>query len=382
VLQVDGYGGYKVLAERSEVRLAFCWSHVRRPFYELAQSGPAPIASEALARISALYRIEGDIRGRSAEERHAIRQERTRPLVEALQPWLREKLSLISQKTKLAEAIRYALSRWVGLCLFLEDGRVEIDNNAVERAIRPLAMRRSLYPPFSSIWEHWKLVFRIDAIRATCSPDRDDDPLILEVGGADLVRRAGDDLVGGEDSVLDEPADVMVRNAERRCGFRHRYPFAVLFSGTVGMDPAHPAHRADAVCGPGFSLTGGHSHPVQRRRDVLIRPAARHAAHNGEGLFGGAAAMLAGLRLADPQLRMLAAAPMDRQDDLARRLVDVGNDVGDKGAQEPLTRAHGHARRVPCGVEIVGKAGEVGRRGGRIRRPHFLQSRLARLDAA
>src|SRR6266851_3779180 len=142
VLQVDGYGAYKVLAARGEVHLAFCWSHVRRPFYELAQSGPAPIASEALMRIAALYRIEADIRGRSADERRAIRQERSRPLVEALQPWLREKLSLISQKTKLAEAIRYALSRWAGLCLFLEDGRIEIDNNAVERAIRPLALNR------------------------------------------------------------------------------------------------------------------------------------------------------------------------------------------------------------------------------------------------
>src|ERR1700704_6043514 len=142
VLQVDGYSGYKVLAERGNVQLAFCWSHVRRHFYELAQGGSAPIASEALRRIAALYRIEDDIRGRSAEERRAIRQERSRPPVEALQPWLRQKLSLISQKTKLAEAIRYALSRWAGLCLFLEDGRVEIDNNVVERAIRPLALNR------------------------------------------------------------------------------------------------------------------------------------------------------------------------------------------------------------------------------------------------
>ena len=107
----DGYAGYKALAERGEVQLAFCRSHVRRHFYELAQGGMAPIASEALTRIAALYRIEDDIRGRSADERRAIRQQRSRPLVDALQPWLREKLSLISQKTKLAEAIRYALSR-------------------------------------------------------------------------------------------------------------------------------------------------------------------------------------------------------------------------------------------------------------------------------
>jgi transposase len=111
ILQVDGYSGYKVLARQGDVQLAFCWSHVRRHFYELATPGPAPIATEALTRIAELYRIEAEIRGRSAEERHRVRQQRTRPLVEALEPWLRAKLQLISQKTKLAEAIRYALSR-------------------------------------------------------------------------------------------------------------------------------------------------------------------------------------------------------------------------------------------------------------------------------
>jgi transposase len=160
VLQVDGYAGYKVLAERGDVQLAFCWSHVRRRFYELAQGGAAPIASEALTRIAALYRIEHEIRGRSADERRAVRQQRSRPLVEALQPWLREKLSLISQKTKLAEAIRYALSRWAGLSLFLEDGRIEIDNNVVERAIRPLALNRknALFAGSDGGAEHWAVI--------------------------------------------------------------------------------------------------------------------------------------------------------------------------------------------------------------------------------
>jgi transposase len=160
VLQVDGYAGYKALAERGEVRLAFCWSHVRRHFYELAQGGMAPIASEALTRIAALYRIEDEIRGRSADERRAIRQQRSRPLLEALQPWLREKLSLISQKTKLADAIRYALSRWAGLSLFLDDGRIEIDNNVVERAIRPLALNRknALFAGSDGGAEHWAVI--------------------------------------------------------------------------------------------------------------------------------------------------------------------------------------------------------------------------------
>jgi transposase len=160
ILQVDGYAGYKALAERGEVQLAFCWSHVRRRFYELAQGGLAPIASEALTRIAAFYRIEDDIRGRSAEERRTVRQQRSRPLIEALQPWLREKLSLISQKTKLAEAIRYPLVRWAGLCLFLDDGRIEIDNNIVERAIRPLALNRknALFAGSDGGAQHWAVI--------------------------------------------------------------------------------------------------------------------------------------------------------------------------------------------------------------------------------
>ena len=89
-----------------------------------------------------------------------MRQERSHPLVEAFQPWLREKRSLISQKTKLAEAIRYALSRWAGLCLFLDDGRVEIDNNTVERAIRPIALNRknALFAGSDGGAEHWAVI--------------------------------------------------------------------------------------------------------------------------------------------------------------------------------------------------------------------------------
>ena len=142
VLQVDGYGGYRPLAEKGQVQLAFCWAHVRRRFYELAVAGPAPIASEALERIKALYAIEAEIRGQDHQDRHAARQASSRPLVEDLEPWLRAKLETISQKTKLAEAIRYALSRWAGLTLFLGDGRIELDNNIVERSIRPLALTR------------------------------------------------------------------------------------------------------------------------------------------------------------------------------------------------------------------------------------------------
>ncbi len=160
VLQVDGYAGYRTLAEKGDVRLAFCWAHVRRRFYELAAAGPAPIASEALQRIGELYAVEHDIRGRPADERRSARQARSRPVIEALEPWLRAKLGTISQKGKLAEAIRYALSRWEGLSRFLDDGRVELDSNVVERAIRPLALNRknALFAGSDAGGQHWAVL--------------------------------------------------------------------------------------------------------------------------------------------------------------------------------------------------------------------------------
>ena len=159
VVQVDGYAGYRALALKNSVRLAFCWSHVRRRFYELAAAGPAPIAAQALERIGALYAVERDIRGRNPEERRVARQKKSRPIVDALEPWLREKLALISQKTKLAEAIRYALSRWDGLTRFVDDGRVEIDSNVVERAIRPIALNRknALFAGSDGGAENWAI---------------------------------------------------------------------------------------------------------------------------------------------------------------------------------------------------------------------------------
>ena len=127
-------------------------------------SSPPPAPRRSPARrwsgSSALYAIEADIRGQDPEERRAARQEKSQPLVEALEPWLRAKLELISQKTKLAEAIRYALSRWVGLTLFLDDGRIEIDNNTVERSIRPLALTRknALFAGSDGGAEHWAVL--------------------------------------------------------------------------------------------------------------------------------------------------------------------------------------------------------------------------------
>ncbi|TPK62434.1 IS66 family transposase, partial [Mesorhizobium sp. B2-4-15] len=117
-------------------------------------------ASEALRRIAELYKIEDAIRGLSADKRRAMRQERSASLIADLEPWLREKLGLISQKTKLAEAIRYTLSRWEGLSRFLDDGRIEIDSNTVERSIRPIALNRknALFAGSDGGAEHWAVI--------------------------------------------------------------------------------------------------------------------------------------------------------------------------------------------------------------------------------
>ncbi len=160
VLQVDGYGGYRPLAEKGEVKLAFCWAHVRRPFYELVAAGPAPIAGEMLQRISALYAIEADLKGLPADQRSAARQARARPLLETMEAWLKTTLQTVSKKGKLADAIRYALARWEGLTRFVDDGTVEIDSNIVERSIRPIALTRknALFAGSDRGAEHWAVV--------------------------------------------------------------------------------------------------------------------------------------------------------------------------------------------------------------------------------
>jgi transposase len=159
-LQVDGYGAYADLAEAGDVELAFCWSHVRRRFYEIQVATPAPIASEALVRIAALYAIEAEIRGLTADERRQARQLRTKPLFDALRAWLDAKLAAVSGKSTIAEAIRYGLSRWDGLARFLDDGRIEIDSNVVERSMRPIALGRKnhLFAGSDGGGVHWAVI--------------------------------------------------------------------------------------------------------------------------------------------------------------------------------------------------------------------------------
>src|SRR4029077_2603337 len=113
-----------------------------RRFFDIAEGGFAPIASEALQRIALLYAIEKQIRGRSADERRAVRQEKSKPIVLALKTWFEEQLARVSAKSVIAEAICYGLNHWDGLTRFLEDGRIELDTNIVERGMRPIALNR------------------------------------------------------------------------------------------------------------------------------------------------------------------------------------------------------------------------------------------------
>lgn len=165
VLQCDGYSVYKTLAkERPELQLAHCWSHCRREFFKLLKSdGSTPLAEEAVGRIRAFYAIEDAIRGSSAATRQAVRGERTAPLVKNFRQWLLETKAQIMKGSYLEDAIDYALDHWDGLTCFLNDGRVEIDSNTVERALRPLCLTRknSLFAGNDGGAESWAVTASI-----------------------------------------------------------------------------------------------------------------------------------------------------------------------------------------------------------------------------
>jgi transposase len=144
-LQADGYAGFHHLYEGVHVREAACWAHVRRKFFEIHQAHDSPIAKEALDRIGALYAVEDEIKGQPPEARRAQRQARAGPLLGVFRQWLHATASTLSSKSDLAGAIRYATSRWSALTRYRDDGSLEIDNNAAERALRAVALGRKNY---------------------------------------------------------------------------------------------------------------------------------------------------------------------------------------------------------------------------------------------
>jgi hypothetical protein len=150
VLQADAYAGFDRLYGE-KIKEAACWAHVRRKFYDIHVSLASPIALEALERIGQLYKIEEEIRGRAPNERQAVRQARAGPELESMHEWLHKTVMTLSKKSELAKAIRYALSNWTALTRYRDEGRLEADNNAAERALRAVATERSLCTSFSSV---------------------------------------------------------------------------------------------------------------------------------------------------------------------------------------------------------------------------------------
>lgn len=161
ILQVDGYAGYNrlIAPERvgPDIRLAYCWAHARRKLVEITRNGSAPIAEEGVKRIGELYRIEAELRGLDPQTRLAGRRERSAPLIADLQTWLVYQRTRVATKSPLGESLAYIAKYWDGLKLFLTDGRIEIDNNTVERTIRPIALNRknALFAGHDAGAENW-----------------------------------------------------------------------------------------------------------------------------------------------------------------------------------------------------------------------------------
>jgi transposase len=146
LLQVDGYAGYNGLAvagrRAGPIQLAFCLAHARRKFVELYKVTKSPFAAEVIGKLAEVYAIEDQSRGNSADHRRRVREAQTAPLMADLKTMLEAALAKVSKTSAAAKAIRYSLGHWKGLTLFLEDGRLEVDSNTVERTIRPIALGR------------------------------------------------------------------------------------------------------------------------------------------------------------------------------------------------------------------------------------------------
>ena len=142
VLQADAFSGYNKLYESGDIVEAACWAHARRKFVDVEKDGKSPVALEAIGRIQQLYAIESRIRGKPADERLQIRQSESVPILNAMHVWLQAMLAKTSRHASLGKAIQYSLNQWVALNAYARDGIIEIDNNAVEREIRPIALGR------------------------------------------------------------------------------------------------------------------------------------------------------------------------------------------------------------------------------------------------
>lgn len=161
ILQVDGYAGYnRLLKQGPGIRLAYCWAHAGCKLVEITRTGPALIAEDGVQRIGGLYRIEADIRGLDPDACLAARLERSAPIISDFEAWLAQHRARVARKSPLGEALAYIAKYWNGFCLFLTDGRIELDSNTVERTIRPIALNRknALFAGHDAGAENWAVI--------------------------------------------------------------------------------------------------------------------------------------------------------------------------------------------------------------------------------
>src|SRR6266567_135385 len=145
ILQADAFAGFNRLYQSGAIQEAPCMAHIRRNFFDLMKAHQSPIATEAVERIAALYRIEKEIKGKPADERRTIRSARAKPLFDDMRRWLDHALTQLAPKSETAAAIHYAFGLWDALARYLDDGRIELDNMIAERALRPVAIGRRNY---------------------------------------------------------------------------------------------------------------------------------------------------------------------------------------------------------------------------------------------
>jgi transposase len=144
-MHADGYAGFEAIYRAGQVREVACMAHIRRKFVDVHQAQGSPIAEAAILRIAQLYAVEKEARGQPPDVRAALRQAKEKPVLDELEAWLHQQSPKLSGKTPLAAAIRYALTRLPRLRAYLEHGVLELDNNAAERSMRPIALGRKNY---------------------------------------------------------------------------------------------------------------------------------------------------------------------------------------------------------------------------------------------
>jgi hypothetical protein len=390
-LQADGYAGFEALYDigrtnpgvpaNASITEVACWAHCRRKFFDVWQATKSPVAKEALDRIAAIYVIEAKAQFAPAAERVEHRKE-TGPLLDAFFAWAGATVVKLSAKSALAEAFRYTIKRRKALSRFVTDGRLEVDNNIAENAMRAIATPVSLCTSSSSIWKHWELNAGIDVTRAPFTPGRLHHRRRVQVGGTDLERRARNNLLGAKNTGFDQLAEPMAGDAASRRRLAQGQPGAVLLRGLVGVDAADTPDRTDPVRRPGLVLSGWQAHPVQRGCDVLVGPAGGHAPNDRQGVVGSAARVLTGTGFAQPKFGVLSPFPMDDQDDLTRLFIDINGDLVDQGAHQLLAATHGDVGVLPGGFEILGDGPQVRHHRCRGAGHRLVKAALTGADAA